>query len=55
MIILNIHVFFIFREFKVFLLLQLPNNTFIRIKLCYDFMKRGYAAQIGKRLKFLSP
>jgi hypothetical protein len=27
----------------------------IRIKSCNDFMKRGFAAQFGETLKFLSP
>ena len=27
----------------------------IKIKSCNDFMKRGFAAQFGERLKFLSP
>ena len=37
---------------KTLLLVQLNLNS--RIKSCNDFMKRGFAAQFGERLKFLS-
>ena len=38
---------------KTFLLVQLNLNG--RIKSCNDFMKRGFAAQFGERLNFISP
>jgi hypothetical protein len=39
---------------KLLILKRRKTENLSIIKSCYDFMKRGYAAKIGERLKFLS-